>query len=281
MTPSTPAGSGITGLWMAQRREEETRRPSPLFTDPWAELFVAAAGPTAPPRWARPPFMGDYFAVRTRFFDDCLLAAAAAGCLQVVILAAGLDARAFRLPWPARSEVYEIDQPGVLEFKDQVLAANDGRPSCARRHAIAADLRQDWAAALLAADFHPGEPTAWLAEGILMYLTPADGDKLLTTLGTITAPGSRLAIEHARTIGASAPLLRPALATLARLGARWQSAVDDPLAWLAGLGWSATASQPPDIAARYHRSAGLAASAGWLITADRSPGLRPATVGAR
>jgi methyltransferase (TIGR00027 family) len=113
-----------------------------------------------------------------------------------VILASGLDSRAYRLDWPAGTAVYEIDQPKVLEYKAATLAAHGATPS-ADRHEVAIDLRQDWPAALVAAGFDPKAPTAWLAEGLLMYL-PADAqDRLFTQIGDLSAPGSRIAAETA------------------------------------------------------------------------------------
>jgi methyltransferase (TIGR00027 family) len=113
----------------------------------------------------------------------------------VVILAAGLDTRAFRLTWPAGVRLFELDTPEVLTFKEQVLAERDATLAC-QRVAISTDLRQDWPAAVVQAGFHSGEPTAWLAEGLLMYLTQDECDQLLDRIGQLSAPGSRLAIEY-------------------------------------------------------------------------------------
>ena len=140
--------------------------------------------------------MRSYQAVRTHFFDAHFTGAVAAGIRQVVILASGLDSRAYRLDWPAGTTVYEIDQPKVLAYKSATLAANGATPS-ADRHEVPIDLRQDWPAALVAAGFDPKAPTAWLAEGLLMYL-PADAqDRLFTQITELSAPGSRIAAETA------------------------------------------------------------------------------------
>jgi methyltransferase (TIGR00027 family) len=138
--------------------------------------------------------MGNYQAVRTHFFDDYYASAVASGIRQVVILASGLDSRAYRLDWPAGTVVYEIDQPKVLEYKATTLAKHDVQPSAERRE-VAIDLRFDWPTALRDAGFDPSAPTAWLAEGLLMYL-PADAqDGLFERITELSAPGSRVAAE--------------------------------------------------------------------------------------
>jgi methyltransferase (TIGR00027 family) len=140
--------------------------------------------------------MTDNMAVRTKFFDEFFIDATQAGIRQVVILASGLDSRAYRLPWPAGTTVYEIDQPQVIEFKSRTLAELGAKPT-ADRHTVAIDLRDDWPAALRAAGFDPDQPTAWSAEGLLGYLPPAAQDRLLDTVTALSGPGSRFATESA------------------------------------------------------------------------------------
>ena len=202
---------GATAVMVAAARAAETARDDALINDPYAKILVADAGTGA---WEymldddfiakvaeadaelAPLFehMGNYQAVRTLFFDDFFARAVEAGIRQVVILAAGLDSRAFRLPWPAGTTVYEIDQPKVLEYKSATLAAHRVQPSADRRE-VPIDLRQDWPAALRDAGFDPAAPTAWLAEGLLMYL-PADAqDRLFAQVTELSAPGSRVAAE--------------------------------------------------------------------------------------
>jgi methyltransferase (TIGR00027 family) len=138
--------------------------------------------------------MRNYQAVRTHFFDEHFTAAAEAGIRQIVILASGLDSRAYRLNWPDGTAVYEIDQPKVLQYKAQTLADNDVKPATTL-HQVPVDLRNDWPAALREQGFDPDQPTAWLAEGLLMYL-PADAqDRLFTLITELSAPGSRIAAE--------------------------------------------------------------------------------------
>ncbi|PRC41755.1 SAM-dependent methyltransferase, partial [Mycobacterium sp. ITM-2017-0098] len=163
--------------------------------------FVAQVTESDPDVAALFEHMGNYQAVRTHFFDAFFSAAVDGGIRQIVILASGLDSRAFRLPWPAGTTVFEIDQPKVLEYKSVTLAAHGVQPT-AERHEVAIDLRQDWPAALTAAGFDPARPTAWLAEGLLMYL-PADAqDRLFAQITDLSAPGSRIAAES---MGVHAP----------------------------------------------------------------------------
>jgi methyltransferase (TIGR00027 family) len=170
-----------------------------LFSDPYAELFLDAATDLG---WRQPPpsvierirSIGGYAASRTKWFDEFFIAAGANGIEQVVILAAGLDARAWRLPWVAGSTVFEIDQPKVLAFKAETLRAHDAA-SAARHVPVPVDLRQDWPKALVEAGFDPAEPTAWAAEGLLPYL-PADAqDLLFERIAELSARSSRIGVE--------------------------------------------------------------------------------------
>jgi methyltransferase (TIGR00027 family) len=138
--------------------------------------------------------MRNYQAVRTHFFDDHFTGAVEAGIRQVVILASGLDSRAYRLDWPDDTTVFEIDQPKVLEYKAATLAANDVKPA-ATLHQVPVDLRNDWPAALRQNGFDPNRPTAWLAEGLLMYLPAEAQDRLFSMITELSAPGSRIAAE--------------------------------------------------------------------------------------
>ncbi|OBB26928.1 SAM-dependent methyltransferase [Mycolicibacterium peregrinum] len=204
---------GSTAVMVAAARAGETGRENPLIRDPYAAILVAGAGTGF---WetlldqdvaakiaevddeAAKIFehMGSYQAVRTHFFDAYFTEAANAGIRQIVILASGLDSRAYRLEWPAGTTVFEIDQPKVLEYKAETLAAHGAQPSAQRRE-VAIDLRQYWPKALREAGFDDSQPTAWLAEGLLMYL-PADAqDRLFELVTELSAPGSRIAAETA------------------------------------------------------------------------------------
>ena len=199
---------GTTALGVAASRAAETAQANPLIRDEFAHVLVSSAGPawaqlvSGSLDWLEPDEHGrrvrqlfrDYVAVRTHFFDEYFHSACRAGIRQVVILAAGLDSRAYRLDWPAGTTVYEIDQPKVLEYKSATLESLGAAPR-ARWRAVAVDLRDDWPAALIDVGFDRGQPTAWLAEGLLPYL-PADAqDRLLDLLTSLSAPGSQVAVE--------------------------------------------------------------------------------------
>ncbi|SOX52263.1 class I SAM-dependent methyltransferase [Mycobacterium ahvazicum] len=200
---------GATATMVATGRAMATKDPRGLINDPFAEPLVRAVGvdffikmmdgeldlsaiENATP--IRMRSMVDGMAVRTKYFDDYFLSATAAGVRQVVILASGLDSRVYRLPWPAETVVYEIDQPQVIDFKTTTLADIGAKPTAIRR-TIPIDLRQDWPAALRAAGFDATTPTAWLAEGLLIYLPPEAQDLLFDNITALSVPGSTIATE--------------------------------------------------------------------------------------
>lgn len=206
-SPQSLPGVGKTAIGVASLRAVESRRPDRLFDDPYAQAFVEAARALVP-ELADSGLDGDHrsltgigalfyshVVVRTRFYDEYLLAATAAGCGQVVLLAAGLDTRAFRLSWPKPVRLFELDLPEVLSFKHRVLAGQDAIPGCARA-TVPVDLREDWSCELLAAGFQPAISTAWLAEGLLIYLSREEAATMLTVMGELSASGSRLSFEH-------------------------------------------------------------------------------------
>jgi methyltransferase (TIGR00027 family) len=202
---------GATALGVASARAAETRSENPLITDPFAQVFLDAVGdgvwnwhsaPQLPAELieAEPELplqmqsMVGYMASRTAFFDQFFLDATRQGIRQAVILAAGLDSRAWRLPWPDGITVYELDQPRVLEFKSSTLAEHGAQPAC-NRIPVPVDLRQDWPTALRQAGFDPSAPSAWSAEGLMPYLPAAAQDLLFDRVQGLTAAGSRVAVE--------------------------------------------------------------------------------------
>lgn len=207
---------GATATMVAAARAMATKAERPLIHDPFAEPLVQAVGVDLFARLVSGELtvadldddgdassagmrrMTDNMAVRTKFFDEFFINATRAGIRQAVILASGLDARAYRLPWPAGTTVYEIDQPQVIDFKSRTLAELGAKPTAYRR-TVAIDLRDDWPTALRAAGLNPDEPTAWSAEGLLGYLPPEGQDRLLDTVTALSAPGSRFATESAPT----------------------------------------------------------------------------------
>ena len=201
---------GATATMVAAARAMATTADNALINDPFAEPLVRAVGVDFFTRLVtgelRPEDldsdsesvgmqrMTDNMAVRTKFFDEFFLTATQAGIRQAVILASGLDSRAYRLAWPAGTTVYEIDQPDVIEFKTRTLAELGAEPT-AKRRTVAMDLRYDWPSALIEEGFDPHQPTAWSAEGLLGYLPPDSQDRLLDTITELSAPSSRVAVE--------------------------------------------------------------------------------------
>jgi len=297
--PAIPPGVGRTALGVARLRAAESARPDRLFDDPLAAAFAAAApadaepdsapdsvpdsvpGDGPPPGAAGPAAssgpagmpggrLGFHVVIRTRFYDDYLLAAAAAGCRQVVLVAAGLDCRAFRLDWPDGVRLYELDQPDVLDFKETVVSGQGARPRC-RRRTIPVDLRGDWPARLAEAGFDPARPTAWLVEGLLIYLSGDQAARLLTEVGRLSAPGSQLALER----GEYSPSLISETRTTsrgARLAELWQGGLgQDHAAWLGERGWQAGRHDMGEAAAGYGRPAPYDTRSGF-VTAIRTAG---------
>ncbi|WP_051939460.1 SAM-dependent methyltransferase [Phaeacidiphilus oryzae] len=282
---SVPGGVGRTALGVAVVRAQESAREDRLFDDPYAQAFVAAADrpPASPDPGSgapRPPedrearaAMARHIVLRTRFFDDYLLRAAADGIRQTVLLAAGLDTRAFRLDWPAGQQVFELDLPESIAFKERVLAdLPDARPT-ARRAVVPADLNDDWTTPLTGAGFDPDRPTAWLIEGLLIYLGPERSAALLNTVGRLSAPGSRLALVRGgmrKTLAAN----RGADARAGRgASSLWRGGLGtDAADWLENRGWAVRRFDRPELEVAYAAARPEIASAGTtFLIAERAP----------
>lgn len=239
-------GVGTTGLGVAAIRAVETKRPDRLFADPLAAAFVAASGWTPPdrPPDARTRALVRWVVARTVFLDGLLAAAGDAGCRQAVLLGAGYDTRAFRLPWPPGARLFELDSAGVLDSKARVLATQAAQPAC-DRVPVACDLREDWPGALLEAGFAADQPTVWIAEGLLVYLDWDEVQGLIADLTELSAPGSRLGLTLAT---------RPPTGSGRAAGLRRSTAPDDPAGWLSGHGWTAEIINPSDVLAAHGRT---------------------------
>ena len=207
---------GATATMVAAARALASAEPDAIIDDPYAAGLVREVGIDFFTRLVDGDFtapddatgqgirlMTDVMAVRTRFFDDFFLDAGRAGVHQVVILASGLDARAYRLGWPAGTVVYEIDQPQVIAAKAAAMAKLGASPTAELR-TVAVDLREDWPNALRDTGFDVGAPSAWSVEGLLMYLPPEAQDRLFDNITALSAPGSRIATEfHSGDFGAT------------------------------------------------------------------------------
>jgi methyltransferase (TIGR00027 family) len=272
-------GVGKTALGVARVRAEENRRADRLFDDPYAQAFMdAAPGAFDKEERAAPggglASLGAAFyvhgVVRTKFFDDYLLATCASGCRQVVLLAAGLDARAFRLPWPEDVRLFEIDLPEVLAFKEEVLAGQRAVPRC-ERVVVPADLSGEWPLELTKAGFRPDERTAWLAEGLLVYLSGDEAARLLGAVGWLSAPGSRLSFEHGAIVDASLLVRARAIPSMDRYAALWKGGLgEDAAGWLNHHGWHVQTHDLASVAASYGRRTPDSSGGGFLTAVHAS-----------
>jgi methyltransferase (TIGR00027 family) len=239
-----------TARWTAGMRAIESRRPDRLFEDRWAE---ALAGPEGMD-WAQRRVSGGIapiFALRTRFYDDHLVAVTGPeGCRQVVILAAGLDTRAWRMSWPPSTKLFELDRPSLFAVKDAVLAGVD--PACERK-TVGVDLRDPWTGPLVLAGFDASLPSAWILEGFLFYLPNADIARILGEVTAVSAPSSSLAFDIVNSATFGSPYTRSWVEMQAAEGAPWQGSMDDPKAVLSALGWDATVIQPGEPEANHGR----------------------------
>ncbi|MEV0671052.1 class I SAM-dependent methyltransferase [Mycobacterium sp. NPDC050441] len=264
---------GATATMVAAARAIASAEPEPLINDPYAANLVRAVGVEFFTKLvdgeialdgelaAGAELMIGIMAVRTKFFDDFFTSSGDAGIRQAVILASGLDSRAYRLPWPEGTVVYEIDQPEVIGAKTATMTQIGATPTAERR-TVAVDLREDWPAALRAAGFDPTAPSAWSAEGLLAYLPPDAQDRLFDNITALSAPGSRLATEF-----------HPDIAENLRergdeMSEQWrQHGLDLDLAnlwydgernsvvdYLTDSGWSVTARRRPELFAEYGRA---------------------------
>jgi methyltransferase (TIGR00027 family) len=197
---------GSTALFVATARALEAQKPDPLVVDPYAEIFCRAVGGAPadvldgklPDHELKTADFGQTFvnfqAARTKYFDEYFRGAADVGVRQVVVLAAGLDSRAYRLDWPSATTIFELDQPQVLDFKREVLTSHGAQPRAERRE-IAVDLRDDWPQALRDAGFDAAKPSAWIAEGLLIYLPASAQEQLFTGIDAFAGHGSHVAVE--------------------------------------------------------------------------------------
>lgn len=271
------SGVGWTAIGVAYARAEESQREDRLFEDPYAATFLDAAPgwvppsqtePTLPPAGAIGVAFAWHTAVRTKFYDEYLLTASDAGCRQVVLLAAGLDTRAFRMDWPAGTTVFEVDLPEVVDFKEKVLDELAAEPRC-RRTVLAVDLREALPARLISAGFDPATPTAWLPEGLLIYLSPDEVRRMLSDVTTLSTVDSQLAFEHGTIATSSLVDLARTVPALNYYTELWKGGLEvDTAAWLAAHGWRARAHAAATVAEAYQRP-GPPDSAGAFLTAVR------------
>jgi methyltransferase (TIGR00027 family) len=260
---------GATAKMTAAARARESRRTDRLFEDPWAEALAGAEGFAflEQDESLRPP--APAYVVRHRFFDEFLLALAAEGVRQVVLLAAGLDTRAFRLPWPAAVRLFELDQASVLSYKETILQDAGASPNCERR-TVPIDLRDDWASRLLELGYDPAAPAVWIAEGLLFYLSDAAVAQLLGTAAGLASPGSALGAETMSAAMLSNELLGAWVQSYTDAGAPFLFSTDRPAELFAQHGWEPTLLTYPELSARFGRPwpfPVLAGAQSYIVTA--------------
>jgi methyltransferase (TIGR00027 family) len=251
-----PEGTGLSALeatarWTAAVRATENARADGLFHDPWAEALAGEEGRA----WMaqRTADRVVPIVLRTRFFDDFLQRATREGGIhQVMLMAAGLDTRAFRLDWPAGTHIFELDQPGVLQYKARILALAGAAPTCARS-AVEVDLGDPWQEALVAAGFDPRIPALWLLEGLLFYLPDDQLRSILDEVTGLGSSGSFLGFDVVNTVMLTHPLTRDWVEMQAAAGAPWIGALDDPVGYLSARGWRATLTQAGEPDANHGR----------------------------
>jgi methyltransferase (TIGR00027 family) len=273
---------GSTAYWMASVRAMESARDDALFCDPWAGVLAGSEGQ----EWieGRSPESVVPIVLRTRFFDDLLgRITSENGIRQVVLMAAGLDTRAFRLGWPDETRLHELDQPAVLAYKDEILGAAGARPAC-ERHTIPADLTGPWQEDLVAAGFDPRQPSGWLLEGYLFYLPNETITRLLDEFVQLAAPGSWLGFDVMNSTTLTSPLTRHWVEMQAQLGAPWIGTLDDPVRFMAARGWTATLSQAGQPDANHSRwpfpvipTTMPNIPHNWFVVAEKRPSVSQAT----
>lgn len=257
MGEDTMNGVGKTARWTAAARARESARSDRLFNDPYAGLLAGPEGNDLLRHFhtSRASDEGNPFLpIRTRWFDDAVNDAVAAGIRQVVGLGAGLDTRAYRLDWGPGVTVWEVDQPTVLAYKRDILGTADGTPKCDDLRTVPIDLGGAWDEALAEAGHETEQPTMWFTEGVLFYLPDTLAADVVAKAAARSAAGSRLAVDLIGTGIYRFPYMKPFLRKLEDAGSPWQFGTDDPGGFLAENGWKVdVVTEPGRPGAEYGR----------------------------
>jgi methyltransferase (TIGR00027 family) len=243
MTTNTSPNASLaaTAYWTAAVRARESVRDDRLFDDPWAAALAGETGQA----WIaqRSEDSTAPIVLRTRYFDDFLRRITEERAIrQVVLMAAGLDTRAFRLEWPADTHLFELDQPQVLAYKAQTLAAAEAQPACLRQ-VVDVDLTGSWEETLLLSGYRPEQTSVWLFEGFLFYLPGELGQSLLAAAAHLAAPGSWLGFDIINSLTLTSPYTKAWIEMQAAAGAPWIGTLDDPVGFLAEHGCKAALTQ--------------------------------------
>ncbi|HEV7220894.1 MAG: SAM-dependent methyltransferase [Terriglobales bacterium] len=243
-----------TARWVAAQRERESARSDRLFLDTLAGHLAGEEGRAAlriseqfNPRHKS---TADYIATRTRFLDEFVIQGNKKGTRQVVIVAAGMDARAYRLPWQDGTALYEIDYPELLDLKERILKQQDKVSQC-HRITLGTNLEGEWGDMLVGAGFQTDQASLWLIEGLLYYLHEAPVDGILRQVTKLAAPGSQLAADLVSQSCLTSPWMKEALEAMKKNGMGWYFGSDDPSSLFARHGWEAEIKNPNVEAAKY------------------------------
>lgn len=242
---------GSTARWTAGVRARESLREDRLFNDPWAAALAGEEGE----EWAehRSGDNGASIAIRTRFFDDFLQHVTGEYAVrQIVLMAAGLDTRAFRLSWPKQTRIFELDQAQVLEYKEQLLCSAGAQPD-SERQAIAVDLTGSWTEILVKSGFDPQQPSAWLLEGFLVYLPNGSVVRILDEVTSLAAPGSWIGFDIINSTMLTSSWTRQWVERMTNSGVPWIGTMNDPEEFLVTRGWKAVLTQPGEEEAHFGR----------------------------
>ena len=249
----------LTSRWVAAARALESRRADRLFEDPYAELLAGPEGFALLERMAHArqgpaaSHENPYLAIRTRFIDDYVTVTLSQSSIrQIVILAAGLDVRAYRLSFPEGTRLIELDRPEVLDFKESALSEAGAEPACARA-THGADVTQPFDAALAACGYDRTRPALWLVEGLLPYLDESQAHGVLARCAALAAPGSRIVGDMPGISLLRSEMMRQTMRELEDLKAPWKFGTDDPEGLLSSVGWKATVLRPGDPGAGFGR----------------------------
>jgi methyltransferase (TIGR00027 family) len=221
----------LTGRLTAALRAQESARPDRLFTDPHASALAGEEGRRLMAEFGE----NSAISVRTKWLDDKLARLRPA---QVVIVAAGMDSRAWRLDVLSDALVYELDRPEVLDLKESLIDAAPVGP----RRPVGVDLAGDWPPALLAAGFDPSAPTVWTVEGLTQYLHAEDVFRLLDGITALSADGSQLLMDLVGQSMLDSEAMRPMLARFESMDMTWRFGTDEPEQLLGARGWSCEVS---------------------------------------
>ncbi|KJK55557.1 class I SAM-dependent methyltransferase [Saccharothrix sp. ST-888] len=244
-----------TAQWTAAARALESERADALFVDPYARTVAADTGFKLLDRYAGAGTV-EFLAIRTTYLDRAIRRAVGEqGIRQVVFLATGMDTRPYRLPWPEGVTVFELDRPALLEAKAQLLEEADAElPAGVTRHPIAVDLAGEWSDSLRAAGWQERTPTLWVVEGLLFFLPEDAVRRLLTTVASLSAPGTVLLGDFASRVSLINPMARPFLSALKEDGNPWLFGTDHPETFLTECGWQPReVRQPGDEGAAFDR----------------------------